>query len=179
MLSYRPPCLSVLSFVALVTAAAWSSCFRLNLSPSLPYGLYFLVPAYLSRPLERGDLVLICPPPTVAAVARDRGYVGVGLCQGFVPEILKPIAAVSGDWVMARDGFVWINGARVTAALVLEQDSLGRPLEPFSEVEIEVPADSVFLLSAHSPLSWDSRYYGPVPAAAIRARAVPLWRFEP
>jgi type IV secretory pathway protease TraF len=72
-----------------------------------------------------------------------------------------------------------VNGARVPGALVLAQDSLGRPLAPFSNSELEVPADSVFLLSTHSPRSWDSRYFGPIPLAHVRARAVLLWSLEP
>ncbi|MDX1999729.1 MAG: conjugative transfer signal peptidase TraF [Thermoanaerobaculia bacterium] len=173
----RPLRLAPLVGLALATAAIWLSCFRLNLSPSLPSGLYFLVPAFFSRPLERGDLALACPPAGVAAVAHARDYSGFGLCPGFVPEILKPVGALPGDRVAVRNGFVWIDGARAPAALVLDHDSLGRPLTPFSLLESEVPADSIFLLSTHSPRSWDSRNYGPVPFVAIRARAVPLWRF--
>jgi|CXWL01.1.fsa_nt_gi conjugative transfer signal peptidase TraF len=182
MLARRPiflPLLKSLVIASLAIATTWTSCFRLNLSPSLPPGVYFLIPAFLSRPVERGDFALVCPPTAVAATAHARGYVGFGLCPGFVPEVLKPIGALPGDRLAIRDGFVWINGSRIPTALVLTRDSLGRPLTPFSALELEVPADSVFLLSSHSPRSWDSRYYGPVPLASVRARAVPLWRFEP
>ncbi|MDX1998544.1 MAG: conjugative transfer signal peptidase TraF [Thermoanaerobaculia bacterium] len=181
MLASRPslplPRLPALTLAALGLAVAWSSCFRLNLSASLPTGLYFLIPNILSRPLERGDLVLVCPPPNITATAHTRGYAGFGLCPGFVPEILKPIGALPGDAVAVRDGFVWVNHSRVPSALVLPRDSRNRPLAPFSLDELEVPAGSVFLLSTHSPRSWDSRYFGPVPLARVRARAVPLWRF--
>jgi conjugative transfer signal peptidase TraF len=178
----RPPRssgLRLLTVVALSIAVPWAACFRLNLSPSLPAGVYFLVPSVVSRPLERGDLALVCPPSVIATVARARGYFGFGLCPGFVPELLKPVGALSGDRVAVQDHFVEVNGARVPGALVLTQDSLGRPLAPFSDFELEVPADSVFLLSPHSPRSWDSRYYGPVPLAHVRARAVLLWSLEP
>jgi conjugative transfer signal peptidase TraF len=181
MLAGRPslplPRLPALTLGALGLAVAWSSCFRLNLSPSLPSGLYFLIPAVLSPPLERGDLVLVCPPAAVTATAHSRGYAGFGLCPGLVPEVLKPIGALPGDAVAVRDGFVWVNHSRVPGALVLSRDSRDRPLAPFSQDELEVPVESVFLLSTHSPRSWDSRYYGPVPLAAVRARAIPLWRF--
>jgi conjugative transfer signal peptidase TraF len=181
MLASRPslplPRLSALALAALGLAATWSSCFRLNLSASLPNGVYFLIPAARSRPLERGDLVLVCPPAAITVTAHARGYAGFGLCPGFVPEVLKPIGALPGDRVAIRDGFVWVNHFRVPGALVLSRDSRARSLAPFSPEELEVPADSVFLLSTHSPRSWDSRYYGPVPLARVRARALPLWRF--
>lgn len=176
----RPrPLLLPLALLALALAVGWGGLLRLNLSPSLPSGVYLLIPAPFFRPLVRGDLVLLCPPPPVASEAHTRGYAGFGLCRGWVPEIVKPVGALPGDRVAIHNGFVWINGSRAPAALVLAHDSLGRPLTPFSRSELEVPPDSVFLLSTHSPRSWDSRYYGPIPRAAVRARAIPLWRFGP
>jgi conjugative transfer signal peptidase TraF len=171
--------LRLLALAALAIAIAWAWCFRLNLSASLPAGFYLLVPIHLSRPLERGDLVLACPPPSVTEIGRARGYLGFGLCPGFVPELLKPVGGLPGDRVGVRDAFVVVNHRPVPGALVFAQDSLGRPLTPCSYLEFEVPADSVFLLSTHSPRSWDSRYFGPVPLSSVRARAIPLWRFEP
>jgi conjugative transfer signal peptidase TraF len=169
--------LLLLGLASLAATVVWACCLRLNLSASLPSCLYFLIPITLSRPLERGDLVLLCPPAAVAALGRARGYLGFGLCPGFVPELLKPVGAVPGDRVAAKRGFVVVNGQPVPGALVLPKDSLGRPLSPFSDSDVEVPADSVFLLSTHSPRSWDSRYFGPVPLGSVRARAIPLWRF--
>jgi conjugative transfer signal peptidase TraF len=170
--------LGLLALAALAIAIAWTSCCRLNLSASSPAGLYLLVPIQISRPFERGDLVLACPPPSVSETGRARGYLGYGLCPGFVPELLKPVGGLPGDRVGVRDSFVVVNSQPVPGALVLAQDSLGRPLTPFSTVDLEVPADSLFLLSTHSPRSWDSRYYGPLPLASVRARAVLLWRFD-
>lgn len=171
--------LRFLALAALATGAGWASCFRLNLSASSPAGVYFLIPIQLSRPLERGDLVLACPPPPVTEIGRARGYFRFGLCPGFVPELLKPVGALPGDRVAVQDGLLVFNRQPVPGALVLPRDSRGRPLTPFSPVELEVPGDSVFLLSTHAQRSWDSRYFGPVPLAAVRARAIPLWRFKP
>jgi type IV secretory pathway protease TraF len=98
---FRRPLLSPglrhLAVVALGLVGSWATCFRLNLSPSLPAGVYFLVPASLSWPFEHGDLALVCPPSFIATVARARGYAGFGLCPGFVPELLKPIGGLPGD----------------------------------------------------------------------------------
>lgn len=181
MVSHRRSRLSLrfLALAGLAIGAGWASCFRLNLSASAPAGVYFLIPIQLSRPLERGDLVLACPPRPVAKIGRAHGYLHFGLCPGLVPELLKPVGALPGDRVAVRDAFVVVNRQPVPSALVLARDSRGRPLTPFSPVELEVPPDSLFLLSTHSPLSWDSRYFGPVPLAAVRARAIPLWRFKP
>jgi conjugative transfer signal peptidase TraF len=169
--------LLLLGLASLAAAVVWACFLRLNLSASLPSGLYFLIPITLSRPLERGDLVVACPPASVASFGRARGFLGFGLCPGGVPELLKPVGALPGDRVAVRGGFLVVNGCPVAGALVLPEDSRGRPLSPFSNSDLEVPADSVFLLSTHSPRSWDSRYFGPVPLGSVRARAIPLWKF--
>jgi type IV secretory pathway protease TraF len=41
-----------------------------------------------------------------------------------------------------------------------------------------VPADTVWLLSGHDPRSFDSRYFGAVPAASIQGIARPIWVVE-
>jgi type IV secretory pathway protease TraF len=41
-----------------------------------------------------------------------------------------------------------------------------------------VPGDTVWLLSAHDPRSFDSRYFGAVPVASIQGIAHPIWVVE-
>jgi type IV secretory pathway protease TraF len=40
-----------------------------------------------------------------------------------------------------------------------------------------IPPGEVWLVSTFSPRSWDSRYFGPVPASAIVSALTPLWVF--
>src|SRR3989442_3108223 len=74
-------------------AAGWLAGLRLNLTGSLPVGLY--LPS-LAAPL-RGAIVLAFLPPALSAVAPDRGYVpgGVG-SPGRVLPVRKPALAVAG-----------------------------------------------------------------------------------
>src|SRR5881296_3096055 len=96
------------SVVAL--AAGRLAGLRLNLTGSLPVGLYLAagdVPA-------RGALVLVCLPPEVAAFARARGYVPRGgACPGGVVPIGKPILAVAGDTVTVTRTGLLVNGRPV------------------------------------------------------------------
>src|SRR5439155_25992925 len=51
---------------------------RLNVSPSVPLGLYRMV----DEPVERGVLVVACGPLTAARLARESGYLIRGSCPG-------------------------------------------------------------------------------------------------
>lgn len=64
--------------VVVVLAAAWRGGVRLNLTASLPAGLYLVTPGSPTR----GAIVMACLPLPVAAFARARGYVPRGSCPG-------------------------------------------------------------------------------------------------
>ena len=83
MFLHRPlvACLLGLVLVPLSLLAAGTSYVRLNISPSLPYGLYRM--RSVASPLTRGTLVVVQVP---GWSARTRPF-------------LKPVAAVAGEWV--------------------------------------------------------------------------------
>jgi type IV secretory pathway protease TraF len=56
----------------------------------------------------------------------------------------------------------------------MASDELGRPLHAMPSGSYVVGDGEVWILSGHDPRSYDSRYFGPVPTANIRGRAVPL-----
>src|SRR2546427_11860783 len=71
----------------------WLAGLRLNLTGSLPVGLYL---ASRAVPV-RGAIVLACLPPALAAFARDRGYVPRGGgCPVDILPLGKPVLAVAG-----------------------------------------------------------------------------------
>jgi len=127
---------------------------RLNISHSLPLGLYRVHP--VARPLTRGLLVIVHVP---GWSARTRPF-------------LKPVAAVAGEWV-----------CRVRDALVIHGEDYGpiyetwrgNPLPSAIAVDtcLVVPPGYVFL-ATDAPQSLDSRYYGPVAIRQISAIATPL-----
>jgi type IV secretory pathway protease TraF len=128
---------------------------RLNISPSLPLGLYRLHP--VARPLTRGTLVIAQVP---------------GWSARRVP-FLKPVAAVAGEWVCRRGEALVIHGEDYGPVYEAWR---GEPLPAAVAAETcaRVPPGHVFLATA-APSSLDSRYYGPVAVAQIAAIATPLW----
>ena len=132
---------------------------RLNLSSSLPRGLYRLhaVPPVLTRDM----LVLVPAPSLMQAWYTARA------------PLLKPVAGVAGDMLTIHADRFYVNA---TDYGLVYRSAAGRPL-PLLAVPQQVPAGEVCLASL-APRSLDCRYYGTTPIADIRAVATPLWTWR-
>ena len=153
---------------------AYHAGYRLNSTVSMPAGLYQTHPRS-SEPLHRGALVLLCPPDTQSfQLAVARHYIGAGDCPGQTQALLKPVAAIAGDTVRVTGQGLQVNGHWLPHSQVLSQDSAGRPIPGIAMGTYPVPAGQIWLISSHSPNSYDSRYFGPVPEHAVQAIALPV-----
>ena len=144
----------------------WLAGLRLNLTGSLPIGLYLVSRAAPSH----GALVLICLPPAVAAFAKARGFVPRGgSCPGGVMPVGKRVLATPGDTVTVTIGGLVLNGVSVLNSGALAADRKGRPLPRLRLGRYVVGPGELWVFSSYSPSSFDSRYFGPVPAAQVYA----------
>ena len=134
-----------------------------NVSASVPVGLYRLMPMTTMRV---GDLVAARPSPRLASFMAARRYVEAGAL------LVKPIAAVASQRVCRSGAMVTLDGVAVATALVA--DRMRRPLPVWAGCR-RLRRGEIFLLVPGVPASFDSRYFGPVSAAMIVGRAVPLW----
>ncbi len=153
--------------------AAGLAGFRFNDTESMPAGIWRVTAAADTR---RGDVVTICAPdvPSIRQ-ARERGYIGPGICANGAEPLVKPVAAVPGDLVtVAREG-VAVNGEPVERTAQLEQDGAGRPLHGMAPGSYRVAPGQVWLLSGYDTRSFDSRYFGAVPVANVLGRTWPVW----
>ncbi|TFL15329.1 S26 family signal peptidase [Pusillimonas caeni] len=142
-----------------------------NPSDSVAVGWYRVKPfqhqaGSLSRRLQVGSIVLTRLPADAAALAAHRGYL-----PAHIP-LLKRVGAVAPQHVCIVAGQVRIDGVPVAA--VLSADRLGRPLLSWPQCR-PLMAGELFLLSATNPASFDSRYFGPISAAAVIGIAHPVW----
>ncbi|HSV83730.1 MAG TPA: conjugative transfer signal peptidase TraF [Ramlibacter sp.] len=137
-----------------------------NASSSAPQGLYRV--QSVASP-NVGDYVLATLPADAAALAAQRGYLPTGL------PILKRVGAVAGQHVCARGNALLIDGE--PSGRILRSDRQGRPLPAWRHCRY-LAGGELFLLSATNPASFDSRYFGPVPASSVRGQAVPLWTWS-
>ncbi|WP_018097562.1 conjugative transfer signal peptidase TraF [Sinorhizobium fredii] len=160
--------------IVLIPVTGFLGGYRINQTPSEALGLWRIVP--LHRPPGVGDLVFVCPAekPGIPE-ARARGYLRSGLCPGRVAPLIKTVVAVAGQHVEIGS-VVTIDGRTLPSSALAERDGTGRPLRPFPSGR--VPHGHVFLHSSFVG-SYDSRYFGPVPASGVLGLAQEVLTYAP
>jgi conjugative transfer signal peptidase TraF len=145
---------------------------RIGLTDSAcPPGIYRVV----NRTPSRGDLVLACLPEAVAQLGTARGYLlrGRGCGDGIEP-VGKRLSALPGDSVEVVPDYIAVNGQRLEHSATLSHDSSGRSVKHVAWGRYTVPTNQVWLFGTKDARSWDSRYFGPVPASSVRAALEPV-----
>ena len=140
-----------------------------NPSDSVPRGWYVVEQIKDAGSLHVGSVVLARLPVDVAQLAAQRGYLPDGV------PILKRIGAVESQSVCVRAQLLYIDG--IGAASALTHDGAHRPLRAWPQCRC-LAVGELFLLSATNPASFDSRYFGPIPASAVFGVARPLWTWR-
>jgi conjugative transfer signal peptidase TraF len=138
-----------------------------NATPSAPIGFYWYIPVREDVPLRRGQHVLIAPPAWVHQELRR-----------LAPQLdtdrpwMKTIVAVAGDTVCLESDTVTINGAWRGARPLLHD----YPLAPLRGCTT-LPEEQYFVMNDH-PRSFDSRYVGAFPRAALHGTVQALYTWE-
>jgi type IV secretory pathway protease TraF len=135
---------------------------RLNVSPSVPYGLYWLTAVH--TPLSLGTLVVL-PVPAVVRPWWSTWWI----------PLLKPVAALAGDEVCVEEGWLRVGGNWIGPVYT---QAHGMPLPQWQGCQ-RVPEGAVFLASGELR-ALDGRYWGMTPVATLTAQAIPLftWRTQ-
>lgn len=154
-------------------AGGWAAGYRLNITESVPMGVYRVT----STPAGRGDLVEFCPDPASPAVqlAIQRAYLPSGPCPGDVSRLLKPVVGLPGDRIEATPEGVTVNGALMVGSLAHARDGRGRPMPQPPQTYV-VPSGHVVVLTTN-PVSFDSRYFGPIEASRLSGSVQAISRF--
>ncbi|NHN86224.1 conjugal transfer protein TraF [Acetobacter musti] len=134
-----------------------------NETASVPVGLYRVRPG---SALHVGDIAAIRLPDRLALLLAKRGYLPFGV------PLLKPVAALPGQDVCRVKNTISIDG--VHAGDARDSDHRGRPLPVWQGCHRLAPGE-IFVMNPAEPRSLDGRYFGPLPAASVIGRAVPLW----
>ena len=135
---------------------------RINTTPSLPVGLYIEADTH-------SNLVEFCPVGPSAVLAVSRGYRTVGNCPDGASPLLKPVIAKAGDVVELTAAGITVDSQLIPNTAPLSMDTEHRVLEHFRYGRYVVAQEEVWVASSYNRRSFDSRYYGPVPARSIRA----------
>lgn len=134
-----------------------------NGSASVPRGLYRL---QLAGERYVSELVAVMPPEPLATFLADGNYLPRGV------PLLKHVLALPGQTVCREGLTIRVNEIAMGAAR--ERDGRGRPLPNWQGCRV-IAAGELFLMNWQSADSLDGRYFGPIPASAIIARAHPIW----
>lgn len=134
----------------------------INVTPSLPPGIYQLMP---EGQITRGDVVLIVD---LNAIGVDRS-----LCP--YKGLLKQAAAFGGDTIDSDGKYILVNGRQLPDSNLFIHDKYGKEL-PQQKYPYVVPQGSVYLTSMHM-YGYDSRYYGPISIEHIAGKARLLFSF--
>lgn len=150
-------------FAVLGIVAPGNGQIHIPATSSVPFDLYLET----SGNPEPGDYVLVRVPDTAARFARERGY------WSGTSAWIKQIAAKTGDQVCVEHGHVFINGRN--AAAILNNDTQGRKL--MHTTICRTLTETEFYILGRSDHSYDSRYFGPVPASSIVSKLRPVFSF--
>ena len=154
-----------LMLCAVVGAGFWvlSEVFYVNVTASLPRGLYMKVP---SKEFERGDYIVYEPSAEVKKLIVENGW-GSGK-----HDFLKQVGAVEGEkYKIDADTLTFeIEGKYI--GRVFETDSKGNEL-PKLRGEFEVPRGYILSIATNER-SFDGRYSGVISVSQIKAKVVPI-----
>lgn len=133
--------------------------FRLNVSDSLPLGIYRVVNNISA--VERGSIAVVCLPETWSRFASRRRILGSGTCPYGVHGLGKFVVAVEGDVVTITHDKILVGNTLLENGTTIDRDDLGRPIPHHPRGRYTLQAGVVWLYSCH-PSAFDSRYFGPV-----------------
>jgi conjugative transfer signal peptidase TraF len=150
-----------------------SAGLRVNVTPSMPVGIYWATVS------SGAALVEFCPEEPFARESRKRHYRPYGVvCRDGGASLVKPVVARSGDIVEVNEAGIAVNGNRLPATVTLAADSEGRALTPWPHGNYLVAADELWVASPGKLGSYDSRYMGPIRKHQVIGGLVPLWVLE-
>jgi conjugative transfer signal peptidase TraF len=152
--------IAILAIGVLMKRPSGRPQYVLNLSRSAPVGFYRLD----ATPLRPGAFAVVLLGQPWRDLARSRGYL---LSKAW---LIKPVAALAGDRICRLGQMITINGR--FAAIAQLADKRGRALPQWQGCNTLVDGE-MFLLSDREG-SFDGRYFGVTPHAALISRAVPV-----
>jgi type IV secretory pathway protease TraF len=136
-----------------------------NLSESLPIGLYRRVHA----PIRPGVIIAFHVPDA------GRAYAAKALPARLATSILKPVVATAGAVACADRSGIKV-GPRVFGPIA-QSDRRGVTLPHWRGCRMLLAGESL-VVSVRIHNSFDSRYYGPVPARDVLGVYRPFWTVD-
>ncbi|WP_320005662.1 conjugative transfer signal peptidase TraF [Maridesulfovibrio sp.] len=144
--------------------------YRINLTDSMPHGIYQIVPG---KP-GRGDLVTF-------SLAEDNPYFQISLERHYLGlngnrPLLKILAGLPGDSIEIADNGICVNSELLPRTQAKICDRHGRQLPIFLKSTV-IPSAKGLALSTYTGNSFDGRYFGLVELSRLQ-RVIPVLTFK-
>lgn len=152
--------------IIIIGIVYYRSNYVINVSPSIPVGLYKKV--RLDGTFKIGDTVIVDIPKDIREYMTKRGYI-----TDDIDYLIKRIGATSKDKVEMIDNKLYINKRLVR--MIPLKDSMGRQLIPAKRVQ---PNDNEVFLLGDTNNSFDGRYYGVTNKKYIKYKAEEVFLFK-
>jgi len=166
---YRPIWLLFPCVIFLLFSLAYYLGYRVNVSGSLPFFFFRVIPLSSSKEIKRNDFIVLPSmqiPHSSISIAAERHYISSRYL------LLKEIAGIPGDTVLIKDDKIFINDVS-RPLFIISEDSKGRILTPFpTPLVLE---DNFYWLISNPQGGFDSRYFGPVNCSIFLYRAFPIF----
>lgn len=153
----------------------------LNVTPSLPLGLYHLSPPSPLGDLHDGDMVELCPPSPASSPAMRQAIRRHWLmtapsspCADHLVPFIKRIAATPGQRVTISMSGISVDGHLLPATAIKARSKAGRAIIHYPLGGYTVRPGHVWVTDNASPWAYDSRYWGPVTTSHMLALARPV-----
>jgi conjugative transfer signal peptidase TraF len=150
-----------------------------NVSRSAPRGIYDSIPrptVWNNKGHATETYVFFCPAQQWPGFRDNPNYRKgwTGNCPDGFEALIKPVVAWPGDTVTITPFGVAVNGSFIRNSMALTKDRNGKELHHYAFGNYKVREGELWVVSSYSPKSFDSRYFGPIPIAAVKAWAKPL-----
>jgi conjugative transfer signal peptidase TraF len=171
IINYINTVLIVIGFWLAAVGLLYAAGARINTSNSIPEGLYWSSDVSI----KKGYYVIFCPPKQkIFDEAMRRGYIDAGFCPGGYGYMMKKVLAINGDTISINHYGVQVNGYMLPYSKPISADALDRHL-PYLNIAERLDNSELLLMTDQSPLSFDSRYFGPIAKSQIKAVIQPVF----
>lgn len=161
-------------FCVVLVMIFWAFDLVVNITPSMPVGIWRVFKDGRDSKNLKGNIILICPHQSkVLLWAMDQEIVGEGRCKSGSIPLLKEVVGVEGDKVEIFGDEVFLNGK---FAAKRHFNMANQLMSEWKSQEIS--KDEVWVLGTERPESFDSRYLGALKLEGFLgiARPILVWK---
>lgn len=134
---------------------------KCNLSPSVQIGIYLTKKYKYTKTLKKGQYITF----SIDDIIEDKPTFYEQKNVDGNADYLKKIVATDDDIILIQDKKIYINGEY--KGRILEKDGFGKRLPGLKNGKYILKEKTYFVMG-ENPFSYDSRYYGAIPATKIK-----------